>query len=78
MYADRLGNITPFRVMELMERAKTLESAGHRVVHFEVGEPDFATAEPIVAAGIRALPESEIQTSLPGSEHPSIAPVFGQ
>jgi len=55
MYADRLGNITPFRVMELMERAKTLESAGHRVVHFEVGEPDFATAEPIVAAGIRAL-----------------------
>jgi aspartate/methionine/tyrosine aminotransferase len=55
MYAERLGKITPFRVMELMERAKELESAGHRVVHFEVGEPDFATAEPIVAAGIQAL-----------------------
>lgn len=55
MYAERLRRISPFRVMELMERAKTLESAGHRVVHFEVGEPDFVTAEPIVAAGIRAL-----------------------
>jgi aspartate/methionine/tyrosine aminotransferase len=43
--------------MQLMERAKTLESAGHRVVHFEVGEPDFPTAAPIVAAGQRALAE---------------------
>ncbi len=55
MYAERLRKISPFRVMELMERAKTLESEGRRVVHFEVGEPDFETAEPIVAAGIRAL-----------------------
>jgi aspartate/methionine/tyrosine aminotransferase len=55
MYAQRLGNISPFRVMELMERAKSLESAGHRVVHFEVGEPDFDTAGPIVDAGIEAL-----------------------
>jgi aspartate/methionine/tyrosine aminotransferase len=39
-----LQEIAPFRVMELMERAKELESRGKRVVHFEVGEPDFATA----------------------------------
>ncbi|MCZ6642596.1 MAG: aminotransferase class I/II-fold pyridoxal phosphate-dependent enzyme [Gammaproteobacteria bacterium] len=58
-YADRLEQITPFRVMELMERAKLLETAGHRVVHFEVGEPDFVTAAPIVAAGKRALDAGE-------------------
>ncbi len=58
-YAARLGRITPFRVMELMERAKLLETAGHRVVHFEVGEPDFVTAAPIVAAGKRALDAGE-------------------
>ena len=40
-----------------MERAGQLEEAGHRVVHFEVGEPDFATARPIVEAGRRALAE---------------------
>jgi aspartate/methionine/tyrosine aminotransferase len=57
MTADRLNRIEPFRVMQLMERAKALEAEGHRVVHFEVGEPDFDTAEPIVAAGKRALDE---------------------
>lgn len=41
--------------MQLMERAKALEAAGHRVVHFEVGEPDFETAAPIVSAGQEAL-----------------------
>ena len=55
MYAERLRKVSPFRVMELMERAKLLESEGHRVVHLEVGEPDFETADPIVVAGIRAL-----------------------
>jgi len=42
-------------VVELLERAKALEAAGARVVHFEVGEPDFATAPAIVAAGQAAL-----------------------
>lgn len=55
MTAERLRNIAPFRVMQLMERARALEAQGHRVVHFEVGEPDFDTAAPIVAAGQEAL-----------------------
>ena len=55
MFADRLQEITPFRVMELMERAKALEAQGAEVVHFEVGEPDFSTAPSIVDAGKRAL-----------------------
>lgn len=53
--ARRLGSVPPFRVVELLERAKALEAAGARVVHFEVGEPDFATAPTIVAAGQAAL-----------------------
>jgi len=55
MFARRLDRIAPFRVVELLERAKALEAAGHRVVHLEVGEPDFPTAPSIVAAGHRAL-----------------------
>ena len=55
MPSGRAARISPFRVMELMERADRLEALGHRVVHFEVGEPDFATAAPIVEAGRRAL-----------------------
>ncbi|HEM45478.1 MAG TPA: aminotransferase, partial [Alphaproteobacteria bacterium] len=41
--------------MELLARARELEAAGRSVVHMEIGEPDFPTPEPIVAAGHRAL-----------------------
>ena len=44
-YAARLERIAPFRVMELMERAKSLETAGHRVVHFEVGGARFLSLQ---------------------------------
>jgi aspartate/methionine/tyrosine aminotransferase len=54
-YSERASHIEPFRVMQLLAHARALERAGRRVVHFEVGEPDFGTAEPIVAAGMRAL-----------------------
>ncbi len=55
MFASRTAQIAPFRVMEVLKTAAELESLGHRVVHFEVGEPDFSTAPPIVAAGQAAL-----------------------
>lgn len=53
--ADRTRLINPFRVMDVLERARQLEAAGVDIVHLEVGEPDFATAPQIVAAGVKAL-----------------------
>jgi len=41
--------------MKVLQRAKELEAAGRKVVHMEVGEPDFTTATPIVEAAARAL-----------------------
>lgn len=55
MFAARNRHVQPFRVMVLMERARQLEREGRSIVHFEVGEPDFSTAEPIVTAGQQAL-----------------------
>lgn len=55
MPADRTRLINPFRVMDVLERARQLETAGVDIVHLEVGEPDFATAPQIVAAGVKAL-----------------------
>ncbi|MCK9379910.1 MAG: pyridoxal phosphate-dependent aminotransferase [Sulfuritalea sp.] len=53
--ADRMAQIAPFHVMELMARAQALEAEGKSVIHLEVGEPDFATATPILEAGQRFL-----------------------
>ncbi len=41
--------------MAILGRARAMEAAGRDIVHLEVGEPDFATPETIVEAGIQAL-----------------------
>ncbi len=53
--ASRMAQIAPFHVMELMARAQALEAEGRSIIHLEVGEPDFATAEPILEAAQRFL-----------------------
>lgn len=53
--AARMAQIAPFHVMELMARAQALEAEGRSIIHLEVGEPDFATAAPILEAAQRFL-----------------------
>ncbi len=53
--ARRMTGIAAFQVMELVARAQALEAEGRRIIHMEVGEPDFPTAGPIVEAGTKAL-----------------------
>jgi aspartate/methionine/tyrosine aminotransferase len=47
--------ITPFMVMEVLERARGLERQGRRIIHLEVGEPDFETPGVICSAMKGAL-----------------------
>lgn len=54
-FSARSRAIEPFHVMALLARANALQAAGHDVIHLEIGEPDFTTAAPIVAAGQAAL-----------------------
>ena len=62
-----LSKVSPFRVMTVMKRALELEQQGREIVHMEVGEPDFSTAQPIIDAGKRALDEGLTQyTAAPG------------
>ena len=55
MFADRVSKIAPFKVMAVMERAKELQAQGRHILHMEVGEPDFATIQPIIDAGVASL-----------------------
>ncbi|AYN95939.1 pyridoxal phosphate-dependent aminotransferase [Pseudomonas sp. LTJR-52] len=54
-FSARSRAIEPFHVMALLARANQLQAAGHDVIHLEIGEPDFTTAEPIIQAGQAAL-----------------------
>ena len=52
----RLGTETAF---EVLARAKALEATGRRVIHLEIGEPDFTTPGHIIEAAARALRDGE-------------------
>src|SRR5207237_1318911 len=62
--AARVHEIAPFHVMEVQTAARALEAAGRSIIHMEIGEPDFPTPEPVLAAalaGIAGGPESNYQ-----------------
>ncbi|MCB1725735.1 MAG: aminotransferase class I/II-fold pyridoxal phosphate-dependent enzyme [Gammaproteobacteria bacterium] len=53
--AARLGGIAPFRVMQILARARAIEARGGDIVHMEIGEPDFISPPAVIAAGRAAL-----------------------
>ena len=53
--ATRMQGISPFYVMELLQRAKQLEQQGRDIIHMEIGEPDFPTPTGIIDAGIKSI-----------------------
>lgn len=55
VYSQFSSRVPDFSVMEVLQKAQALEREGKNVIHFEVGESDFETADPIVRAGIEAL-----------------------
>src|SRR5260221_777613 len=49
---SRLGTEGAF---EVLAKARRLEAQGKKIVHLEIGEPDFATPDNIVEAGVSAM-----------------------
>jgi len=49
---SRLGTETAF---EVLNKARALERQGKKIIHLEIGEPDFDTPKNIVEAGVGAL-----------------------
>jgi aspartate/methionine/tyrosine aminotransferase len=53
--AARMASIAPFHVMEVQARAHALEAQGRRIVHMEIGQPDFAAPPQVAEAAIAAI-----------------------
>ena len=56
-FADRLRKLGTETAFDVMARARTMESQGAKIIHMEIGEPDFVTPAHIRHAAKRALDE---------------------
>jgi aspartate/methionine/tyrosine aminotransferase len=55
--SDSVSRLQTESAYAVLARARALEAQGKRIIHLEIGEPDFATPPHIVEAGKRALDE---------------------
>ena len=53
--ADRMARLGTESAFEVLARARAIEDAGGKIIHLEIGEPDFPTASHIVEAAVEAL-----------------------
>jgi aspartate aminotransferase len=54
-FAERMSRLGTEGAFEVLAKARRLEAEGKKIVHLEIGEPDFATPDNIIEAGISAL-----------------------
>ena len=53
--ADRMSRLGTESAFEVLARARALEAQGQKIIHLEIGEPDFDTPAHIVQAAVEAL-----------------------
>lgn len=65
-FADSLYKILGEGAIAVMGEARRLEQSGKRILHFEIGQPDFPTPDHIKQAGINAIDEGYTGYSVSG------------
>src|SRR5919106_3431408 len=55
--ADRMKRLGTESAFEVLARARALEAEGRKIIHLEIGEPDFDTPAHIREAAAEALKE---------------------
>lgn len=58
--AERMERMAPSGIRKVNEKALAMERAGEKVIHFELGRPDFDTPEYIKKAACKALAEGKV------------------
>jgi aspartate aminotransferase len=53
--ADRMSRLGTESAFEVLARARALEAQGQKIIHLEIGEPDFDTPAHIADAAVEAL-----------------------
>lgn len=56
--ADGMYRIQSEGALTVLREAKSLEERGRKILHFEIGQPDFPTPDHVKQAGIRGIEEN--------------------
>jgi aspartate/methionine/tyrosine aminotransferase len=62
-FAKRMNLLGTETAFEVMARAKALEAQGKKIIHLQIGEPDFTTPKHIIEAGVAALRDGQTHYS---------------
>ena len=61
--ASRMAEISPSPIRAIFDRAAELEASGRKIIHFEIGRPDFDTPAVIKSATRASLDRGEVHYS---------------
>src|SRR5512143_517749 len=64
-YDERTAHLAPEGAYQVLGRAQALEGQGRKIVHLEIGQPDFETFDNISQAGRRAIAEGKTRYTPP-------------
>ena len=70
--SQRIQSMAESATMAITAKAKALRAAGHDVIGYGAGEPDFPTPSPIVAAAIEAAADPAMHRYTPAPGLPSL------
>ncbi len=59
MFTDRVNTLEAEGAYAVLARAQALEAQGRKIVHLELGQPDFSTPENVRDAGIKAIQDGQ-------------------
>jgi aspartate aminotransferase len=65
MFTDRVSSLQPEGAYAVLDRANALEAQGRKILHLEIGQPDFQTFPHICQAGIRAIESGQTRYTSP-------------
>jgi aspartate aminotransferase len=64
-FAQRVSQLESEGAYTVIARSQALEAHGHKILHLEVGQPDFKTPAHVSAAGIQAIQDGQTRYNPP-------------
>jgi len=64
-FAKRTNHLAPEGAYQVLAKAGQLEAAGKKIIHFEIGQPDYETFSNVSLAGIKAITEGKTRYTDP-------------